>query len=221
MIQRYRLDQNGVSNLIGKSQGAVSQMTKFFGYSQLMYAAINANDIKYTRVLELHKRGLSETDILDIIAKEKHDKQDKNVPVESDVVDTVVEKELHELTESEQFMSLVNYGTSVPPTNDVVDTNIDAVHAENSEVHSTLDNSEKIKLSEILADKVSKARVVKSAGQAIKASNIGLSSKKANPAKLIAQFMSCAEIIDNGDGTVSYKVSKAESDAFDRGANNM
>jgi predicted transcriptional regulator len=72
LIQNEGENQATVAKMIGRTQPAVSQMTKFFGYSRLLMVAINKNEIKYTRVLELQKNGLNEAEILEVVKQSKH-----------------------------------------------------------------------------------------------------------------------------------------------------
>jgi ParB/RepB/Spo0J family partition protein len=209
LIQKHHNDQNTVSKLIGKSQGAVSNMTKFFGYSQLMFTAINEGDIKYTRVLELQRKGLNESAILEIIAREKHTTSTQQLLTDSN--DDITDSELLLSDDDSELDDVV-----------VVQEN-DVIKSESLDItkHTTLSPTELSKLDKLVSDSGKTAKVVKSAGKAVAVDRSTLASKKSNPAKLLTDFLACAEIIDNGDGKVTYTVSLAEHNALQRGANNM
>lgn len=206
LMQQYNLDQTQVAKMFGTSQGAISNMTKFFSYSQLMFAAIDANDIKYSRVLELNKKGYSESDILAIVAR------DKQMP---------------EIEQAEELPELGNLEDV--STNTEVEDSFESV-SDDTEVESddptvviNLSDRNKTKLANLLEDdKTPKAATpVKAKNTPLTVTHADIAPKKANAAKLLTDFISSAEIIDNGDDTFSYKITKSEHMALQRGCKNI
>jgi predicted transcriptional regulator len=218
LIQQYHLDQTEVAKLIGKSQGAVSAMTKFFVYSNLLMSAITKGDIKYTRVQDFQKKGLNENQILAIIAKEKHNDDDSELIDEPISDDSVV-------VEPTDDSVVIDEPTDDLKLPDPISDDLELPDSSKNPVvpGGSLSDKDKQKLQSLLDSKEKTTKTLKNAGNSA-AATFGAQEKtlkKTNAAKLLTDFISSATIVENADGTVSYIVSKAEHKAFLKGADNV
>jgi hypothetical protein len=194
LIQKYHKKQIGVATMIGVSQPEVSAMAKFFGYSNLLFAAIERDDIKYTRVLHLQKQGLNEAQILTLIAESKKPVDDTTE--NTAVIDTPV----------------VVASTSV---SDDTTTSV----SDDTTVETPAQRKEK--LEQLLDSHTANKKVAKVRGVKPVAKAGDHSITKTSASKLLTDFMSVATIIDNQDGTMSFIVSSTEAKSFQKGFLNI